>query len=232
MFYYHFNEQLVRDSQREFVQAVLNGKFSANSERLLGYSQGRGITYFFKTTPELAVDSVLRHYYRGGFFGKIVKDRYFFKSLEKTRAYQEFNLLNQLVAWDIPVPRPIALRIERGVFSYRADILLEKIAATDLSKLLQQRKLTPYEYQEIGRLIYRLHQRQVHHSDLNIHNIMQDKQGKFWLIDFDKCYLQQGNHWKEENLSRLLRSFHKEQLRLGIQFSEEDWQHLRAGYSN
>ncbi len=86
---------------------------------------------------------------------------------------------------------------------------------------------------EIGKLIKQLHHHQVHHSDLNIHNILFDeKNGKFWLIDFDKCSVQQGEDWKKNNLERLLRSFNKEVGRLNIQFQEKDWQSLLEGYQS
>lgn len=230
--YYHFNSELVPTEQQPFVQALLDSKNFEKSDRLLGYSKGRGTTWFLRTQPELGVDSVLRHYYRGGLFGKIVKDRYWFSGLNQTRATQEFELLAQMHRWGLPVPRPIAFKIRRCCGFYQADILLEKINDTqDLSQLLQTQSLKNAEYQVIGQLIRQLHAHQVHHSDLNIHNILRENaNGKFWLIDFDKCHIQAGEAWKLANLDRLLRSFHKEQARLGIQFNEANWQALMNGY--
>ncbi len=231
--YYHFNIQLVTPEEQAFVKQLIDCKDFNQSDRLLGSSKGRGITWFLNTEKELGVNSVLRHYYRGGLFGKFVKDHYFFQSYEKTRAMQEFRLLAQLSQWQIPVPRPIAIRVKRQCCFYQADILLEKIANTqDLSQYLQINSLTPAQYQQIGQLIRQLHDHQVHHSDLNIHNILIDTQGKFWLIDFDKCQIQLGNEWKQDNLDRLLRSFNKEQNRLQIQFEANHWENLLKGYKN
>lgn len=232
--FYQYNAELVSKSNQLFVQGLLDCKNFEKSDRLLGYSKGRGTTWFLATNDILKVDSVLRHYYRGGLFGKIVKDRYWFQSLEKTRAAQEFTLLNQMEKWGLPVPRPIAFKITRNTFSYQADILLEKINNTeDLSQLLQHQTLSNEEYRKIGKLIRQLHDHQVHHSDLNIHNILREKgTGKFWLIDFDKCNIQQGSKWKKENLARLLRSFNKEVERLKINFSQENWQALENGYNS
>ena len=138
-----------------------------------------------------------------------------------------------MCAWCLPVPRPIAIQIEKRFCCYRADIIIEKVENTrDLSQILQSRILTDEQYQQIGKLIRQLHNHQVHHTDLNIHNILQDTSGQFWLIDFDKCYIQSGNSWKQGNLDRLLRSFHKEQNRLNIHFSEQNWQALINGYQN
>jgi 3-deoxy-D-manno-octulosonic acid kinase len=65
---------------------------------------------------------------------------------------------------------------------------------------------------------------------LNIHNILLDKHGRVWIIDFDKCYQQKGDNWKERNLQRLLRSFNKELHKRQIKWSLEDWNILINAY--
>lgn len=232
MDYYHFNLELVPTRLQTFAQSLLDCHSFEKSDRLLGFSKGRGVTWFLHTQAEFGVDSVLRHYYRGGFFGRLVKESYLFKGIENTRAAQEFKLLNKMYQWGLPVPRAIAFKISHAFGIYQADILLEKIANTqDLSQFLQNQRLTEKEYREIGQLIRQLHNVQIHHSDLNIHNILRQKQsGKFFLIDFDKCKIQQGEHWKKDNLTRLLRSFQKEKQRLGILFELQDWHILMQGY--
>ena len=231
MFYYRFNANLVPKNQQNLIKQLFTCKNFEKSDRLLGFSKGRGITWFLNTQEELGVNCVLRHYRRGGLFGKIIKDHYFFNGIEHTRAFQEFNLLEKMHTWGLPVPRPIAIQIEKKYCCYRADIMIEKVENTrDLSQILRKRTLTDEQYQQIGKLIRQLHDHQVHHTDLNIHNILQDTSGQFWLIDFDKCYIQQGDSWKKHNLDRLLRSFHKEQNRLNIHFSEQNWQALMNGY--
>lgn len=233
MIEYQFNTEIVPKTQQEFVRSLLNSKDFSQSDRLLGFAKGRGITWFLHTNEELGMDCVRRHYYRGGLFGKLVKDRYLFTGLTRTRAAQEFQLLQKMQQWGLPVPRPIAFRIQRKFGTYQADILLEKMAKTqDLSHYLQQQPLDNFAYQQIGQLIRKLHQHQVHHSDLNIHNILRDENGKFWLIDFDKCRIQSGEKWKADNLARLLRSFQKEQQRLGIRFEPQNWEALLVGYES
>lgn len=229
---YRFNEDILNPTQAKFVQSLFGCKSFENSNRLLGFSKGRGTTWFLNTSIELGINVVLRHYYRGGLFGKIVKDHYLFTQFEKTRPYQEFSLLQQMREWGLPVPHPIAIHIERHLCCYRADIMLEKLDnAQDLSKILQTQNLSAEQYQQIGRLIRQLHNHQVHHSDLNIHNILLDSNGTFWLIDFDKCGIEPAEKWKQRNLDRLLRSFRKEQERLNILFNEKDWESLLVGYS-
>ena len=166
MLYYHYNANIVPQNQQPFVEQLFTCKNFEKSDRLLGFSKGRGITWFLNTSPELEVNTVLRHYRRGGLFGKIVKDRYLFSGIEKTRAYQEFSLLEKMHAWGLPVPRPIAIQIKKGIFCYRADIMLEKVENTrDLSKISQKENLTAEQYQQIGKLIRQLHDHQVHHTD-------------------------------------------------------------------
>ncbi|MDP8163480.1 3-deoxy-D-manno-octulosonic acid kinase [Pasteurella skyensis] len=232
MNYHQFNPNIVNESQEKVIKELLNTSSFDNHTRLLGFSKGRGITWFLQTDDIFGVNSVLRHYYRGGLFGKLIKESYFFTTLEKTRAMQEFNLLQQMSQWGLPVPQPIAVKINKKVCVYSADILIEKIENTqDLSQFLQKNTLSPQHYVEIGKLIKQLHQHQVHHSDLNIHNILFDElNNKFWLIDFDKCNIQQGEAWKSSNLERLLRSFNKEVERLNIHFNRSDWEILLKGY--
>jgi len=216
----------------ELLKENINDGFSADywkqKNKIVGSAQGRGTTWFIQL---LTMQAALRHYRRGGLFGKIVSDSYHFIGWQKTRSIEEFYLLDKLTQSGVNVPKPIAARVQRTWWWYRADLLSEKIAnATDLVDILQQRCLSKLEYESIGVQIKKMHALQVSHTDLNIHNILLDKHGKVWLIDFDKCYQQQGEQWKQKNLDRLLRSFHKELKKRSIKWHESDWQHLLHGY--
>ena len=90
--------------------------------RLLGktttyyrFSKGRGTTYFLNTRDLFGVNTALRHYYRGGLWGKCNKDRYRFQSFTETRSVAEFQLLNQLHQAGVAVPKPIAARVKRQI---------------------------------------------------------------------------------------------------------------------
>ncbi|RIY35562.1 3-deoxy-D-manno-octulosonic acid kinase [Psittacicella gerlachiana] len=210
--------------------------FWLQEQRILGTAKGRGTTYFLQSKDLLGVNSVLRHYYRGGLFGKFNKDLYFLRRVEDTRSFAEFKLLKQLRQAGLNVPKPLGARVTKvGLGLYRADILIEKIEqAQDLTKVLQEEELTSTQWQKIGALIAQMHQLQICHTDLNAHNIMLQKLDgveKFWLIDFDKCFVRTGEAWKKENLQRLLRSFRKEVGRLQIKFTEDNWQDLLQGYT-
>lgn len=84
--------------------------------------------------------------------------------------------------------------------------------AQDLTALLQTQTLPKETWMQIGRLIRKLHDLQICHTDLNAHNILlqQTEQGqKCWLLDFDKCGEKNLQILKVQNLNRLKRSFEK-----------------------
>lgn len=56
---------------------------------MLGSAQGRGTTWFVQTEQ---LPAALRHYRRGGLFGKLIKDHYWFSQWHNTRSCEEFQL--------------------------------------------------------------------------------------------------------------------------------------------
>lgn len=210
------------------VERSFDVQFWQADNKVIGSAQGRGTTWFLQLTK---LQGALRHYRRGGLFGKIVADHYIFTGWEKSRSVAEFHLLHTLRTAGVNVPQPIAARVRKCIFTYQADLLSEKIPdAQDLVSILQQRELTDGEYRAIALQVKAMHQAQVNHTDLNIHNILLDGQGKVWLIDFDKCYVQAGSSWKANNLARLLRSFNKERNKRHIKWQSADWQTFMTAY--
>lgn len=229
--FFIFNFDLPLENQSAFFDP----QFWLKKGRITGSAHGRGVTYFLDTQDLFGMNSALRHYYRGGLWAKINRDRYCFHTLAQTRSFAEFSLLNQLAKAGLTVPKAIGTKITKGRFGcYQADILTQKIEnAQDLTALLQNRELAEKDWWKIGRLIRRLHDLQVCHTDLNAHNILVQNRSndwQYWLIDFDKCGYKSGSFWKKENLMRLRRSFNKETERMRIQFRPENWQQLLAGY--
>lgn len=221
--YYIYDEDLIDD-----VTCCFDPDYWKENKKVIGSAQGRGTTWFVQLS---SMQAALRHYRRGGLFGKIISDEYLFTGYEQTRSIQEFKLLTHLRKQNVNVPKPIAAKVKRHGLIYRADILSEKIPnAMDLVELLTKQKLTEAVYRSIGQEVKKLHQAQVNHTDLNIHNILLDKSDKVWIIDFDKCAEKSGDDWKEENLSRLLRSFRKEVKKRAIHWDESEWQYLLNGY--
>lgn len=217
------------DLLKEDIEDCFSADYWLQRGNIIGSAEGRGTTWFVQL-PTL--QGALRHYRRGGLFGKIIADHYIFSGWKKTRCCEEFELLAKLSQAGVNVPKPIAARAQKSMFCYQADLLSEKIPdAQDLVDILQQRALSQQEYQAVGLQIKKMHDAQVNHTDLNIHNILLDKAGKVWLIDFDKCSQQSGENWKAANLTRLLRSFNKELRKRSIRWVNDDWAHLLAGYA-
>ncbi|MDX3772592.1 lipid IV(A) 3-deoxy-D-manno-octulosonic acid transferase [Chromatiaceae bacterium AAb-1] len=199
-------------------------------QAVTGSSSGRNTAWFIQYHEQ---QMVLRHYYRGGLIGKLLKDQFWLQPVAKSRAMQEFRLLQWMSEQGLPVPKPCAARYVRSGLVYRADLLIERIPdSQDLATILSRsRALTAEEWQQTGKAIAVMHSKGVYHSDLNCHNILLDTQGKIWLIDFDKCERRADGEWQQQNLARLQRSLLKEQSK-NPQFywQPADWQQLLQGY--
>lgn len=226
-----YNSQYIDD----FSSEMLSSTFWQKNNAVTGTAQGRGTTYFVAYQKH---EWVLRHYYRGGLMGKINNDSYWFTGLKNTRAAQEFSLLQTMHEKGLSTPEPIAYRIIKKGFFYRADILTSRIKnASDLVAILQSKKVESDTWQAIGKNIKQLHQNGIYHHDLNSHNILLDDKNKPWIIDFDRGEQRSNSaadqSWQAQNMARLLRSFKKEVTQLkNFYWQEENWQQLLAGYNS
>ncbi|MCE0493746.1 3-deoxy-D-manno-octulosonic acid kinase [Vibrio salinus] len=223
-----------------FDEALLNAspencfdpEYWQEQGKIVGNAKGRGTTWFIQLND---IQGALRHYRRGGLFGRLVSDHYFFSGWEQTRSYQEFQILNHLKQSGVNVPRPVAARAIKKHVCYQADLLTERVPdARDLVSVLQEKPLSDAMYQKIGKEIRKMHDAQVNHTDLNIHNILIDNQEKVWIIDFDKCFCMRKNNtlWKDNNLKRLHRSFAKELVKSNIHFNRLAWEKLVLAYKD
>lgn len=195
-------------------------------------SQGRGTVVFFEHEGR---ELVLKHYHRGGFLGRFVRNTYAFSGLKNTRMWQEFELLAQMRDLGLPVPRPIAARcIKTSPLSYQGDIIIERIInAQTLAELLCRQMLPEKTWEAIGTMIRRFHRHHVDHADLNISNILLTASGQIHLIDFDKSrFRSEHDHgWSQRNLSRLRRSLQKwKQQQATFHFESRHWLALERGY--
>lgn len=200
-----------------------------------GHGSGRGTVWWQQAGAQVLL---LRHYRRGGLVGRFVRDRFLREPRPRSRAMAEFALLQRLLGWGLPVPRPAAARWQpAGPLHYRADILVQRLdGAQDLSVTLQQRPLSDAEWQAVGAVIAAMHAHGVHHADLNCHNLMHEPHegGRVWIIDFDRGAVRPPGPWQAANLERLRRSLRKEARRIGKvarwHWAEDDWEPLLAGY--
>ncbi len=207
-----------------------NASYWQSLDAVTGHESGRGTTWFIQ---DRGFHLVLRHYLRGGWVSRFNHDRYLFTGWQACRSLAEMRILAQAHALGLPVPRPAAAMAERHGLSYRASILLQRIEdARDLVSLLQSPQ-NPNFYLDLGGTIAQFHRQGVLHADLNIKNILQDRSGQFWLIDFDRAQLLDALSPQQERrvLERLQRSFIKESMRSQVQWNPSDWEALLKGYA-
>lgn len=219
-----FDDEIITDPS----QPLFDVQYWQEQDKVVGSAFGRGTTWFVQLDT---MQAALRHYRRGGLFGKLVEDHYWFTSWEQTRSLQEFNLLRVLIESGVNVPRPIAARAVKTGLTYQADLLSERVPnAKDLVSILQESPLSEVMYQKVGQEIAKMHNVNVNHTDLNIHNILIDDQEKVWIIDFDKCRQEASGDWKQSNLDRLKRSFLKELNKRQLCWNLAEFEHLESTY--
>lgn len=230
-----FNSNLISN----FSADMLTPAYWQQKNAVTGSAQGRGTTWFvtYQDKSETQHDWVLRHYYRGGMIGKLIKDSYCFTGIEKTRAAREFKLLQHMKALQLPAPEPVAYRVIRHRFTYQADLLSSRIPnAQDLVAILSSKTIDKVLWQAIGKTIRRFHDHNIYHHDLNAHNILINDEQQVFLIDFDRGELRDKSSettWKQSNIKRLQRSFLKELNKLEqFHFNDENWQFLMSGYQS
>lgn len=195
---------------------------------LSGAARGRGTTWFVRHGGG---ELVLRHYRRGGVFGPWLGDRYLWLGLARTRAFREWHLLAELYRRGLPVPRPVAARVVRCGWYYRADLITQRIPATEsLAQRLQRAPLTDAGWYALGRCLQRFHADGVWHADLNAHNFLLNDAG-IYLVDFDRGRLRGSGDWTRANLARLQRSLTKlARVHDGFHYDAKGWNALLAGY--
>ncbi|MGH8273035.1 MAG: 3-deoxy-D-manno-octulosonic acid kinase [Gammaproteobacteria bacterium] len=169
---------------------------------------------------------VLRHYHRGGFPGRFIRDAYFWHGAQATRPVRELRVLSELFAHGAPVVRPVAARVLRAGLLYRGDILTERVSdARTLGACATE--LGPEDWKRIGKAIRRFHEAGGWHADLNAHNILVAPSDVF-IIDLDHGRLvTPGAQSQRRNLERLERSL----VKLGhLPATTPSWQVLLEAY--
>lgn len=209
------------------IDGAPDGLFCDESARRLE----RGSARFFEHG---GIAMVHKRYRRGGLLGRIIQDTYQYRHLGCTRMWCEFLLLMRMRELGLPVPRPVAARVQRtiGGLRYRGDLITVRLEGTrTLTEWLAAGPLPPETWRAIGAMLARFHAHQVYHADLNAHNILLDGEGGLFLVDFDKGDIRQGARWKAKTLRRLRRSLRKiNNLRNEFHFEDECWDALLAGY--
>ena len=200
-----------------------NAEYWAEQGRLLGTYAGRGSVWMIKSDDG---KWVLKHYYRGGLYAKISRDRYFWTGFNQTRAVREFHLLQHMHEQGLPCPKPIAVRVNKTGLFYTNDLISQYIKhQTTFAKCLLKTDSSTVLWTNIGQVIARFHAAGIYHADLNVHNLLINNDDVY-LIDFDKGEIKSTiKEWPQANLARLKRSIEKES---GLSCDHELKQHWQA----
>jgi 3-deoxy-D-manno-octulosonic acid kinase len=150
------------------------------------------------------------------------------------RSFTEYRLLALLHQRGLPVPAPVGARYRRGGFTYRCDLITQRIeAAQPMSALLLAGALSAANWRAIGAAVASLHRAGADHPDLNAHNVLVGPDGAIRVIDFDRGRLRKPGAWAGRNLERLRRSLAK--IAAGSALggvSPEQWTMFLAGYES
>ena len=178
---------------------------------------GRGTIHFIDDGQR---HWALRRYLRGGMPAFLSRRHYLWCGEERTRSFHEMRLLQALRQRGLPVPAPVAALYRRGLLTYSAQLITERIpGARPLSDLIATGGMDDARWTAIGRCLRGFHDAGVHHADLNAQNILLDPQGAVWVLDFDRGREREPGPWRERALQRLARSLEKMGPAAG------DWRH-------
>jgi 3-deoxy-D-manno-octulosonic acid kinase len=235
-YYILYDANRVDEPVVKLFDANYHIKRPLEQNNLVNTGVGRApVIYFEYKKAKKMVAMVLKHYYRGGLIAKFVKDKYFMMANEKTRAFREWRLLDAMHKLQLPVPVPIAAKIEKKGFFYTADLITEEIKnAKTFADILQTEVLINKNiYLKVGETIALFHHHHVYHADLNARNILVAN-NKIYIIDFDNSAFKQDNStWKKANLARLKRSLEKFKKNNGVfYYNETHWQQLLQAYKD
>lgn len=168
---------------------------------------------------------VLRGYRRGGLIARVSREAYIWTGESRTRSFREFRLLAALHQQGLRVPRPLAAGYWRHGLTYRAAIIVERIAGV---RPLAHALTEPIA-EAVAQAIVNMHRAGVWHADLNAFNILLDPFYQVWLIDFDRgTQGQLSESARLANLERLRRSLRK----VGGEQGEAFWQKLQPAYAS
>jgi 3-deoxy-D-manno-octulosonic acid kinase len=209
------------DQLSELDPHIFDPKFPALNAKSV-VDGGRKAAWFVQIND---LSAVLKHYRRGGAMAIFNRSHYFWLGQARARSFHEFNIMQKMLQWGLPVPEVIAAACWRsnGLF-YRAALITKRIdGAVPLA-----RSVDTEDWFRAGQVVKSMHQHNVLHADLNVFNILLDVDRKIWLIDFDNARTGIISHAEKfQSISRFHRSVKKV---LHFQTSKF-WLHFIMGYS-
>lgn len=155
--------------------------------------RGRGATYVVPIPNE---EWVVRHSFRGGAMGPLLRDRYLRSG--EPRPYAELRVSHGLRQHNIETPSLIAFAIYSAGPFYRADVITRYVPESqDLATLTFGERRAPAgdrvaAWRAAGNLLRRAWNAGLVHPDLNLSNILiagGAEAPEAWLIDLDRARL-------------------------------------------
>lgn len=198
---------------------------------LRGKATGRGSTLFFASGGQ---EFALRHYRRGGLIAQLCEDLYLNLGESSSRPFQEFRVTQRLQCLGLPVARVVAARYVARGLGCTGDLITQRLLhSRTLAECLHDTGVTSLvtsDWRAVGTTIARFHAVGLDHADLNAHNLLQDANGDWHLIDFDRARFRPRGLWCDANLVRLRRSLLKVCDLKKITLDEAWWAAVLAGY--
>ena len=203
------------DSPLEAIRAQLGGRARIGIGKLEGIGR-----------------VVVKHYNRGGVFGRFISSRYL--KWGKTRAEQEAEMLSKVAQLGVSVPLPLA-SIHRGGLFYRAWLITTMIeGAQTLAELsVKDEDRAGRLTVELIRQISLLVGAGIWHVDLHPGNVLVDSNDRLFIIDFDKaCYFRGTSaalrdqylfRWRRAVIKHNLPDLLSEIVCMGLKKNDEDW---------
>lgn len=159
--------------------------------------------------------AVIREYRRGGFVRHFLKKHY----LLDNRPWRELQVWDYAHREGLSVPRPLGAVWKRTGPFYSGAIASELIPAQHLEDWMKSdldANIRDNVLFRVGEQFRRMHDLGIWHADLQVRNVLIDRQNQTYLIDFDNARMLDtvDDAKTEENLKRFRRSFLKRQVPL------------------
>ena len=203
--YTKFNEEITfHVDDNIFNVHAANYAYQFNTKKI-----GRGEVYFIDCNNNKLV---LKEYNRGGLIRYFTKNKYLYLGLKRTRPFKEFLMLKKMHELELPVPRPVSIKLSISGFYYTGKIITEEVLNTvNLKKIIISKKINNQIISNIISVLRNLIQNNIFHSDLNINNILIDESLSIYIIDFDNSFFTKRKKLLIKPLDRLIKSIRKEQ---------------------
>ncbi len=167
---------------------ILSGIKSPNRDKKIGLEGRAGVRKINLDRGPI----VIKEYRRGGLLGRLLGNVHF--KFGPGRAETEYEFLTIASSHGIHVPTPIAF-VESTGFLYEAWLAMEEIPeAVSLSECSRKNSdLCDPIIDSAATQIIKLIQSRIFHLDLHPGNVIKDRDGKVYLIDFDKAKTYRGS---------------------------------------